>query len=442
MMMRVVMLLAVFFLAGVVVAEDTIEACIEVDQVWSGHPVGFSLLTHGERQYAAYYDSNRQMIVAQRMLTETTWHKQPLPEHVVWDSHNSVTMALDDTGCLHVSGNMHVVPLVYFRSHEPWEVTTLERMTGMTGERENRCTYPLFLRGPNNEFLFTYRDGQSGKGDQIYNLYDTNTRTWRRLLDTPLTSGKGLMNAYFNGPVKGPDGYMHIGWVWRNTFGCETNHDLSYARSRDMVHWEKSDETPLTLPITIDTAEIVDPVPPKGGIINGNLDLGFDSQGRVLITYHKYDAAGNTQVYIARREEKGWVSYQISDWDWRWAFSGGGSIVFEVGFDAARVAEKGRLTQSWWTAQHGAGTWLLDEETLAQVGDAAVKPGYPQSIRAVESPVAGMQVRWAADLGSSGEPGVRYVLRWETLPANRDKPREGTPPPPSPMRLYKLIEAK
>jgi hypothetical protein len=49
-----------------------------------------------------------------------------------------------------------------------------------------------------------------------------------------------------------------------------------------------------------------------------------------------------------------------------------------------------------------------------------------------------MQVRWAEDLGSSAEPGIRYVLRWETLPHNRDRPRTGPLPMPGVLRLYKL----
>jgi hypothetical protein len=52
-----------------------------------------------------------------------------------------------------------------------------------------------------------------------------------------------------------------------------------------------------------------------------------------------------------------------------------------------------------------------------------------------------MQVKWSGDLGSSGEPGARYVLRWETLGPNRDRPREGSLSPPTMLRVYKLRTA-
>ena len=417
---------------------ETVEEEIDIARVWAGHPVGFALLTHGERQFVAYYDADRRMTVAVRTLGEKKWQSAVLPERVAWDSHNYVTLCVDDDEYIHLAGNMHVVLLVYFRTTRPLDIQTFERVSQMLSEREKRCTYPQFLRGPKNELIFTYRDGRSGSGDQIYNVYDHNTRSWRRLLDQPLTSGQGKMNAYLCGPRRGPDGYLHLCWVWRDTSGCEFNHDLSYARSKDFIRWETSTGKPLALPITIDTAEIVDPVPVRGGLINGNAKLGFDSKHRPVISYHKYDGDGNTQIYNARLEDGTWRIYQVTDWDYRWAFSGGGAIVFEVRVGSVGPHGEGKLAQSWSHKQYGSGIWLLDEETMQIVGELEKKPSFPKDISGVESHFEGMQVRWRGDSGSSGEAGVRYVLRWETLPANRDRPREGPLPEPSMLRVYEL----
>jgi hypothetical protein len=46
-----------------------------------------------------------------------------------------------------------------------------------------------------------------------------------------------------------------------------------------------------------------------------------------------------------------------------------------------------------------------------------------------------MQVRWQRDAGAGPDPGIVYLLRWETLPSNRDMPRPNAPPP-TPLRLY------
>jgi hypothetical protein len=410
---------------------------IEVDRVWSGHPVGFSLLTQGDRQFAAYYDAERHMTVASRKLDEKDWHRVRLPEVLNWDSHNSVTLAVDSAGCLHLSGNMHVRPLVYFRTAKALDIDSFERAP-MTGARENRVTYPAFLNGPSGELIFTYRDGSSGNGDQVYNVYDTTQRTWRRLLDTSLCTGNGKMNAYLSGPARGPDGLFHLCWVWRDTPDCATNHDLSYARSRDMIHWENAAGEALELPITLESrGVVVDPVPPGGGVINGNTKLGFDHRNRPVVSYHKYDAAGKTQLYNARLEDGSWKICQTSDWDYRWEFSGGGSIPFEIRVSPVSPAADGFLRQPFSHPKCGGGIWKLDEATLKPVGTVRDPDPLPGELGRLESEFPDMHLRRAQDLGGGPEAGTRFLLQWETLGPNRDRPREGALPPPSALWLLK-----
>jgi len=407
---------------------------LNVEPVWSGHPVGFSLLTHGGRQFVAYYDAQRRMKVAARVLDSNVWDIVELPEQLGWDSHNYVTMAVDDEGFIHLSGNMHVKPLVYFRTTRPLDIHSFERAP-MVGEKEDRVTYPAFFRGPENALVFTYRDGQSGQGDQIYNVYDQAAKSWRRLIDTPLTSGQGKMNAYFHGPIKGPDGLFHLCWVWRDNPGCESNHDPCYARSADLVHWQTAAGNPLDLPITLENADVVDPVPAGGGIINGNVKLGFDSKNRPIVSYHKFDAAGKTQIYNARFENGAWKSVQASEWNYRWAFSGGGCIVFEIQIGGVAPHAPGLLKQTGTHSQYGPFELLLDEETLKPLSMSSPKtaPKEPAPGNAVPR----METRRASDLGAATEPGITYSLEWETLPPNRDRPREGDPPPPSMLRVVK-----
>ena len=416
------------------------DQVLDVAQVWAGHPVGFALLTHGARQYVAFYDAQRQMTVAARNVHEPTWDFVKLPSHVVWDSHNYITMAIDDSGRVHLAGNMHVGPLVYFRMTRPDDIHSFTQLPAMVGRQETRCTYPVFMRGANHELIFTYRFGQSGNGDQYFNIYDEKTRTWRRLLDTALTAGQGRMNAYFSHMVRGPDGKFHVVWVWRDTYLAQTNHDLSYARSTDLVHWETSDGHPLHTPITLATGEIVDPVPPNGGIINGGCAVGFDGQGRVIISYMKYDAAGMSQLYVARREARGWQSHQISHWSYRWDFHGGGSLGREIGVSPAAALPDGRLVLPYSHVVYGHETFLIDGGSLNGLGlyhppaasrsaSTAAGPHVEADLAKVQSTFPGMQVNWGADLGASTEPGISYRLRWETLGPNRDLPRAVEVPP-------------
>lgn len=426
--------------ASPVVAVDHIERAVTVDSldiapVWAAHPVGFALLTHAPYQFVAFYDDKRQMTVAQRKLDERQWTFTKLPVTTGWDSHNYITMALDADGYLHLSGDMHVVPLKYFRTTKPLDASTFERVEKMTGSEENRTTYPRFFSGPKNEFLFTYRDGSSGNGNQIYNVYDLPTKTWKRLLDKPLIDGEGQRNAYFEGPIKGPDGYFHLAWVWRETPDASTNHDLSYARSKDLLRWESGASKSLPLPIKLQDCDIVDAVPQKGGMINGNTKIGFDDKGRVTITYHKNDAAGNTQPWTARLENGVWQKYQITDWPWPWEFGGGGTLNFGIGIGPVNKEADGRLTQSYRHIKFGGGTWLIDPQNLRAIGKIS-RQGTPPELGKIEGKFPDLKVKTSGDSGQSDKPGTRYILRWETLEANRDRPRTGPLPEPSMLRLY------
>jgi len=417
-------------------AQAASVAKLDIEPVWSAHPVGFCLLTHAPHQFAAYYDAQRRMSVAQRTLNSTNWTVTKLPSTLGWDSHNYVTMALDRGGHLHVSGNMHCVPLVYFRSKKPLDAASLDRLP-MTGDREQRVTYPIFLRDRTGRLVFRYRDGRSGSGDDLYNVYDEKKGAWSRLLATPLMSGQGKMNAYVSVPRLGPDGRFHVVWVWRNTGDCASNHDLSYARSDDLVTWTGSAGKPLALPITVQTGEIVDPVPPRGGLLNGGNALGFDNAKRLVITYHKYDPNGDLQIYAARHEAAGWKIVQVSDWKgYRWEFSGGGSIVREVSVGAVEPIGKDRLMLSCQSGR-GSVTWVLDEATLRPIPGAKPPPrnvSTPRGLGKVESSFPGMQKKNAHDLGTP-PVGRRFMLSWETLPAHRDRPRTGPLPDPVMLRL-------
>jgi hypothetical protein len=413
------------------------QSAIDIGPVWSGHPVGFEFRTQGDKQIAAFYDAQRRMTIAMRNINSPQWHMVRLPTELKWDSHNSVTFAIDRAGCIHVSGNMHAVPLIYFRTAKPMDIDTFERIPQMVGSNEQSCTYPCFLRGSANELIFTYRDGGSGNGDQYYNVYEEKTRSWRRLMDHPLTDGQGRMNAYFEGPVSGPDGFYHLVWVWRDSPDCSTDHDLCYARSRDLAHWETSAGTPLSLPIRIESAEIVDPVKSHGGILNGNTRIGFDSQKRPVLTYHKFDTNGITQIYAARLEEGLWKQHQISHWNYRWDFQGGGSIEAGIGIGAVKPGETGSLLLEYRNEKLGSGTWVLDETNLEPVGKTRRSSTLPARLRKPESDFPGMRVHWLMDSGKS-PAGTQYALRWETLGSNRDHPRVGPLPQPSMLRLYEI----
>lgn len=419
---------------------------IAIDQVWSGHRIKPHLLTRGEHQFVSYFDASRQMTVAHR-IGSAPWRYYKVDSWLGWDSHNYVTLEVDSTGHIHVMGNMHADPMEYFRSTEPYDVRTLKRMPVMVDKAlEQRMTYPIFMVNKNGELLVKYRDGGSGNGNEIYNIYDTNSKSWSRLHANQFLDGEGKMSGYFEGPTMGPDGYFHLIWVWRNTPSADSNHSLSYARSADLVSWEDSSGKPLHLPLTLANTEVVDPVPPKGGMINGNIKLGFDAQNSPVISYHKYDEQGNTQMHVVRREAYGWKSVQISDWQgFRWDFSGHGSLGrFAVKPQAPEMLDDN--TMGVVVRRHDdIMRFVLDAKSLNTL---RVEPAnlYPPQIK-VKTEAANYAITKDSEtklehhvfkgVGDLGAKGQQYYLSWQSQPGNRDR-AHGKITEPSVLLLHEV----
>lgn len=353
---------------------SVITQVMEIDKVWAGHPVGFCLYTHEERQYVAYYNANRNMVVGQRDLADQQFILTEMPvtsrkTHrgtstvLGWDSHNSITMAVDKAGYIHLTGNMHVHPLTYFRSTQPHDISTLQQVWQMVGTEEDRATYPHFMKDQKGRLIFHYRDGGSGDGNEIYNVYSTTSQTWSRLLDVPLTDGQGLMNAYQSQPHLMQDEWYHMYWVWRDTPDCATNHDLSYMKSPDLIHWYDVRGEQIELPATLNQPSlIVDPIPPGGGIINLAARMVLDPKNKPVFVYHKYDEEGNIQLYLARYHDGRWGIKPITTWDYRWEFSGRGSIDVEVRIHGFRNRADGNYEIDFWHIKYGPGTLLLNDD--------------------------------------------------------------------------------
>ncbi len=425
---------------------------IAIDSVWAGHPVGFCLYTHGNRQYIAYYNANRNMVVGQRNLDEDSFqlHIMPATERETaggtstvldWDSHNFVTLGIDREGFIHLSGNVHVHPLTYFKSTLPNDISSLEQIFEMVGAGENRTTYPHFMLTKEGELLYHYRDGSSGNGNEIYNMYNTETKTWKRLLDTPLTDGQGLMNAYQSQPTLLKDGWYHMYWVWRDTPDCSTNHDLSYMKSPDLLNWFDAAGNPISMPATLDQKPlIVDPIPAEGGIINLAAKMVLDEKNNPVFVYHKFDSLGNTQMYSARFINDKWEYKQLTDWGYRWFFSGNGSINSEIVLKGFRPRTDGSYEVDYWHIKYGEGCILLDENF--ECTGKVIKPKSFEAAQIVEGNFPGLQVRTARDIGEVPENGIRYLLKWETIPRNRDRAPEKPWPGPSRLYLYKVMYAE
>ncbi|UCN14111.1 MULTISPECIES: BNR repeat-containing protein [Cellulomonas] len=394
-----------------------------------------ALLTVGSHQIVAYYGSDRGLRVALRTLPDGDWWTAVLDTTVGWDSHNYVAVGVDRAGHLHVAGNMHVTPLTYFRSSRPWDVTSLRRVPSMVDvAREQRVTYPRFRTAPDGRLHFYFRDGGSGQGDLLAYGYDEDTGRWVAAAPGPLIDGEGKRSAYVDGdgPIPGPDGRFHMVWVWRDTPAAEDNHTVSYATSRDLVEWSRADGSP-TGGLTFDSADVIDPVGVRRGLLNNNVRLGFDRGGRVVVVYHLRDEDGRLQVHAASWAGSSWISRRLTNWDVVWDFEGYGSLEFLVRIDTPRPSAVG------FTVEVGVG----DRRRVLEVGpdlelvsccDASgefspLTPGPADS--------GGLRAFYVADAASEGAL-TRRLLEWVAMPVQRDRAIDGPEPAAREIRVLEL----
>jgi hypothetical protein len=105
--------------------------------------------------------------------------------------------------------------------------------------------------------------------------------------------------------------------------------------------------------------------------------------------------------------------------------------------------EPGTFLVTYRHRDFGGGRIVLDEETLTPVNrELSVPSAFPRELSRPTMDFPGIGVRLAQDLGGAAEtdsqPSTKYVLRWQTLVANHDRPRKPPLPSPSVLQLIKL----
>lgn len=438
-------------------------ASLYIDSVWSGNSVGFAFLTLPNLQIAGYYNASRQLVLAARNLNSTRWYYQT--NNTVfggWDGHNYITMSLDPLGCLHLSGNMHNQPMTYFRSAQPVMDAAQFQSPGFMRQlsplwnvaSEARSTYPSWFTSPNQEFIFSYRNHIQSTVGSWY-LLKFSTATWSFSLATgpsPLFTWINNYSVYPAFTVCG--GYVHCLYMWRGSGDAASNYRLSYLRSSNLLNWTDAFGRAVTLPISTNASlPIIDDVPQGGGLLNGQPRLGFDRHGVPLVAYHKYDAAGHSQVYVARPApgSRSWLIVQLTSAAWSWKFSGGGCLppggwVNNPFVRDDPVAGLSTVAVAM-TYANGArdnndsGNYTFEETTLKSVMRTHSRPGSHDSDGAptannahvdnnvmqdpYTAPVSGdkMVINRLSSAGVASA-GSHYYLRWEALRGdNRDKPK-------------------
>ena len=339
-----------------------------------------SVTTFKNTQFTAYYDSSSHLVLAKRDLGSDQWEKRKtVYTGNTADAHNTISIAVDGEGYLHVSWDHHNNPLRYAKSQLPMSLE-LGPMKPMTGMLETDVTYPEFHNMPNGDLLFFYRSGESGRGNLVLNRYDVKNKTWEQVHDN-LIDGEGERNAYWQACVD-RQGTVHLSWVWRETWDVSTNHDMAYAKSKDGGGtWQKSNGEFYALPINLETAEYAWRIPQKSSLINQTA-ICADKKGNPYIVSYWNDS-GKTQYQIIYNDGQKWKKESPGFRQTEFSLGGGGTKQIPISRPQVLVkhrwgktalylvfndAERGHKASIAYTPDLGKGNWQIHDLTSYSVG--------------------------------------------------------------------------
>jgi len=383
--------LAIFLqLAFVSLAQENIPGArlVPVVNGWAANSVNTvvfrknALVTWHDTQYIAFYDSARHVVLGKRKLGSSRWELVTTSYlGNAADAHNCISIMVDGQGYLHLAWDHHNHPLHYCRSKKPGSLEMGPPMA-MTGQLEQRVSYPEFYRLPGGNLLFFYRNGQSGQGNLVINSYDARRQQWEQLQQN-LVDGEGQRNAYWQACID-TKGAIHLSWVWRESPDVASNHDLCYARSRDGGRtWEKSTGERYTLPIRAATAEYACTIPQKSELMNQTSMVADNAGHPYIASYWRDSGSAIPQYHIVYNNNGRWQVQNTAFRKTPFSLSGGGTkrvpisrpqlVCRQTGRTTAvvlvfRDAERGDKVSAAFSNDINAGKWVLKDFTAGSTG--------------------------------------------------------------------------
>lgn len=266
------------------------------------------LVSHNGYQYIAFYDAERHVCLARRVLPEGNWNIIRFLDYDFQsnDGHNIISMGIcPNDGTIHLAFDHHVNTLHYKVSKKglankpevmDWDVSAFGPVVSEMVKGETiKVTYPRFLQTPEGNLQFFYRRRGSGDGDRMMVDYNSKKGSWENTRQ--IDSSKGLFKdemgqsdsrcSYPNGYDYDASGKLHVTWVWRES-SQGANHDLVYVYSDDQgKNWKNNAAELLTeIPHVNSSGIVVQSIPRVLGLMNTHGQT-IDSKGRVhAIMYH------------------------------------------------------------------------------------------------------------------------------------------------------------
>lgn len=302
---------------------------------------------------AAFYDVDSCINLAIQKQGSGKWNVKKLKYKAdISDAHNVISIALDGTGIIHMCWGMHASALRYCHSLTPYGTEMTEEKS-MIGRDETAVSYPAFFRTRDGGLLFFYRNGGSGNADLVLNRYDAKTRNWRRVQDRIL-SGEGKRSSYPQYFVDSGDN-IHLSWVWRETPGVETNHDMCYASSSDYGEtWKRTDGTEYELPVTLSSAEYAMRIS-QGSELMNQTSMIADRKGHpYIVTYWREQDSDVPQYHLIYNDGERWRCRVLGKLSEPFRLAGGGTKRVPISRPALAISRNGIVWCFFRAAEFGS----------------------------------------------------------------------------------------
>lgn len=329
-MKKILLLTGCWLLQNPCFAQEGKTRTVDVAPGWAGNSVNTvvfrknSLVSFRDTQFIAFYAPDHFVVLGKRALGSRRWVLKKTPyQGRVEDAHNTISIMVDGEGYLHLAWDHHNNKLHYCRSVQPGSLELSAELT-MTGKNEASVSYPEFYKMADGSLLFLYRDGGSGRGNLVVNKYNLQTKQWTQLHGN-LLDGEGSRSAYWQACTD-EKGTIHLSWVWRESPDVASNHDLSYACSKDGgVSWEKSTGEHYSLPITAASAEMASAVPQNSELIN-QTSMCADKHGNPYIaSYWRDSLSAIPQYHLVYKTRNGWQKQSLGFRTTAFSLSGTGT---------------------------------------------------------------------------------------------------------------------
>ncbi|WP_299249368.1 BNR-4 repeat-containing protein [uncultured Aquimarina sp.] len=245
--------------------------------------------------------------------------------------HVMPSIAIDKTGYIHITADVHNQDWVYYISNNPESINSFTRYNPGTNQCPDgvEITYPEFFKDINNELYLTYRHQTQYNGDVAGKMggaiarYNVQSKSWTMLGGISHGGDKTMIWANGGANKKGFYQKPLIRLFWDNTNRMHlvttvavenapnrTNNgmtDVLYAYSDDEgITWKKANgRTINNLPLTRNNASVVSNRSNQKDIISGARIAAFDRDKPVVA--YQIGEGSNKQLYLKTWNGSSWI---------------------------------------------------------------------------------------------------------------------------------------